>query len=78
MWRLDFQVDYGKMDSEYGLVIDHIKPVSEGGSDDISNLRPVHWENTTRNEDGTIVCTVIADSVHNVRRTDDKFTYRAN
>jgi hypothetical protein len=30
MWRLDFQVDYGKMDSEYGLVIDHIKPVSEG------------------------------------------------
>jgi 5-methylcytosine-specific restriction endonuclease McrA len=29
----------------YGWEIDHIKPVEQGGTDDLSNLRPLHWEN---------------------------------
>ena len=34
---------YGDTRSPYGWQIDHIVPVARGGTDDILNLRPLHW-----------------------------------
>ena len=41
---------YGTL-SEHGWEIDHIKPVSQGGTDDLSNLQPFHWENNRHKGD---------------------------
>ena len=35
--------DYGDRDSKYGWEADHIVPVSSGGSNNLSHLRPLHW-----------------------------------
>lgn len=36
---------------DYGWEIDHIQPVSAGGSDHISNLQPLHWQNNRKKGD---------------------------
>ena len=41
---------YGKQ-TQYGWEIDHIKPVAKGGSDDLSNLQPLHWETNRKKGD---------------------------
>lgn len=53
---------YGNRDSDYneGWEIDHITPESRGGSDAITNLRPLHWKNNLRKSDGSLVCAVSA------------------
>jgi len=35
--------DYGNRRSQFGWEIDHVTPLSQGGNDDPSNLRPLHW-----------------------------------
>lgn len=70
-WRKDvcgawiYRGHYGRKDSEYGWVIEHIIPLSEGGTDDVSNLTPMHWKNTVRKTDGNFECNVTSAGVHN-------------
>jgi len=44
------QNKYGKQE-QYGWEIDHKKPVSKDGSDDLSNLQPLQWENNRHKGD---------------------------
>lgn len=53
---------YGNHNSNFGWDIDHIKPVSKGGTDLLSNLQPLHWKNNASKDDGpdnpTVYCEV--------------------
>ncbi len=42
---------YGDTDSDVGWEIDHIYPEALGGSDDLSNLQPLQWQNNRHKGD---------------------------
>src|SRR5438105_1135993 len=72
VWRKDecgawiLRSHYGNRDSEYGWDIGYIKSVSEGGTDDLSNLRPLQWKNNISKSDGSLDCRVLAEGINNV------------
>jgi len=68
-WRKDQcaawigRAEYGDRNTQYGWEIDHISP---GGSDALSNLRPLQWKNNTDKGDGRLKCNVTASGKNNV------------
>lgn len=42
---------HGNTSSVHGWEIDHIKPVSKGGTDNLSNLQPLQWGNNRKKGD---------------------------
>ncbi|MFC2162603.1 HNH endonuclease [Candidatus Altiarchaeota archaeon] len=55
---------YDDRKSQYGWKIEQISP---GGSDKISNLRPLQWENYTDTSDGRLVCKVTSYKTQNTQ-----------
>ncbi|OUL27284.1 hypothetical protein BV378_11705 [Nostoc sp. RF31YmG] len=66
VWRKDQcgawinRYEYGNRNSPYGWEIDHITPVALGGSDVLSNLRPLQWKNNASRQAVRLVCSVIS------------------
>ena len=53
---------YGDRKSQYGWEIDHI---NSNGSDVLSNLQPLQWENNVDKSDGRLKCNVKSDGKDN-------------
>lgn len=56
VWRKDFagawiRYDQYGMRTMYGWQIDHRRPQSKGGTDEVSNLFPLQWENNLEKSD---------------------------
>ena len=43
--------EHGNRNSKHGWEIDHIKPTAKGGTDDLSNLQPLNWNNNSKKDD---------------------------
>ena len=60
---------HGDRQSPYGWEIDHIKAKAHGGTDEVSNLRPLHWENNASKQEHRLNCVVTSKGNQNVSTT---------
>ena len=60
------RTEYGNRRSQYGWEIDHIQPKDNGGSDALSNLRPLQWQNNASKGNSRLGCAVTASGQNNV------------
>ena len=58
-------VEYGNTNSNLGWEIDHIRPQSMNGSDLISNLQPLQWQNNRSKGDDYPSCNFCVTSQDN-------------
>ena len=56
--------EYGNRKSILGWEVDHINP---NGSDILSNLRPLQWENNVVTSDGKLTCPIRSNGNNNER-----------
>ena len=66
-WRKDFAGAWIRNDlygtrQKYGWEIGHMIPISQGGTDAIENLQPIHWQNNLRKGDNVPVFNTIITS----------------
>lgn len=47
--------EYGQQ-TQHGWNVDHIVPAARGGGDELSNLRPLQWENNAKRQEGKLQC----------------------
>lgn len=61
---------YGDTESIFGWEIDHVYPISKGGSDDERNLRPINWRNNRSkgNDYPEYVSDVVAEGNNNIEK----------
>jgi len=57
---------YGDRQSPFGWEIDHITPESEEGGDELSNLRPLQWQNNVSKQAGRLGCVMTSSGDKNV------------
>lgn len=55
---------HGDRNSQYGWEVDHI---SSGGSDALSNLRPLQWQNNLDKSNGRLKCNITANGTNNAQ-----------
>ena len=58
--------EYGNRDSRFGWEMHHILAKSKGGSDDVSNLIPLQWENNLDTAEYDISCSVTSEGEDNI------------